>query len=250
MIRNNDLYEELWQLVFRKERELDSRYNCYSLLTNSTSIASDRYENMDGNIQINTMGGVPNEFRNSVEMITLLNKEQILNFYKNEAITVISSDYFVKTISLIDALLEDIYEVFLRYTTDLNEGEISKKINFGQGGLPEVLLDYFEDYEQHKSQQNTNLKDYLLQYSFYRQYRHAIVHTENIIEGRNERKLKTIIDEINERMDRIIYDMNSLPYVTESRKVTPDITLIMHMEMFRKQLTSGLQVEIAELKEE
>lgn len=183
--------------IFQVSEDIIDTYDHYALLTNACDIARKRYNRAPDSTRVLTNGNIPQEFRLPMEINKDLGKHRLVRLYENDILKKISSDYFVTTISIIDGLLEDIYEIILNHESNLDEKQIKAKVQFREGALPYVFLDIIPNIRGRKNSKGYELEDYFHAYEVLRQIRHAIVHSRGVLQERHLKRINTIEERIN-----------------------------------------------------
>lgn len=187
--------DEILDKIYHVSNVIIDSYDHYALLTNACDIAKKRYKSASNDIRVLTNGNIPNEFRLPLEVNKDLGKYKLIHLYENDILDKISSDYWVTTISVLDGLLEDIYEILLIHE-GLSEEQIKKKVNFRDGALPYVLLDKIPNIRGRKNAKGYELEDFFHVYECLRQIRHAIVHCKGVLQDNHWKKINTIENRI------------------------------------------------------
>ncbi|SEM13531.1 hypothetical protein SAMN04487786_1117 [Paenisporosarcina quisquiliarum] len=235
--------EELYQLLIRNLEEMHDNFNNYSLLINASEISKKHYEKAPKNTQVNPMGNIPAEYRAKIEMTKTYRGPQLVKLYENQTKVSATEDYFIRGVSICDALLEDIYEIFLLNKDPLiTDKKLDKQIQFSEDNLPMDLLSYTPDYTNHKGLEEVNLKDYFLQYNLYRQLRHAMIHNKGKLKQRHLKRINNILTEIETRTGKK-YDINHFPFI-KNNKVIADMELMVVFRKFQLELHAQLYANL------
>ncbi|PAF34132.1 hypothetical protein CHH69_17430 [Terribacillus saccharophilus] len=191
--------EKILVLLTDAQQENMYNFNTYSLLINANDITSEYYRDAEEDLLIDPAGNVPEQYRFSVEMVSdEFRQPRLVELYSNKFKNVNVEDYFIRTISYLDILLEEMYRLVL-LEQGLSERNISRKIKFGNGHLPHVLIQEIDGYRNDDSQ-DQNVVDYMFMYEIYRQYRHAIVHSHGVLNSRHLTKIDSTCAQIESRL--------------------------------------------------
>jgi hypothetical protein len=195
--------EEILTKIYETNEKNIDNYDHYALLLNACDIAHKRYERAPYGIKISTIGNIPSEFLQGIEINKDLNKFKLMELYQSDIIKGVARDYVVTTISILDGLFEDIYEIILS-NEGLNEVEIYKKVQFGEGALPFVLFNKIPSLEGRKNARGFELKDTFYTYEVLRQIRHALIHSKGNLQPRHLRKINSVEENIpdNQRITK------------------------------------------------
>jgi hypothetical protein len=171
-------------------------YKDTALLINASCIAQERYIINEQIGALSIISGIPEEYRFSVDIDVPIGRHQLIDFYQTRIPKRIAENYLVTTISTIDALLEDIYEILLSLHSHLSDQEIKKKMENPWQSLPT----YFRQEIQLKKPEGSRFEPivYLDNYDIVRQLRHALVHNKGVLSDRHYNKIKKIEEKIPE----------------------------------------------------
>ena len=230
------LKDKLWSLNIGAQKRTMDNFNKYSLLVNASEVSKNHYRNKPRHLQINPMGNIPAEYRVAMETTQLFDQPKLVSMYDKELKDLVTEDYFIKTISIVDGLLEDVYEMLL-----LEKGVTEKKAGdlaiFGNGDdkLPHALLKEIPKLATLKNGDGYVLEDFLHMYEIYRQARHAIIHNKGELKERHKKKLIAVCALISAKIGKP-YNYEDLP-LFENNKVKMDL---MGMVQLRKWTMSFL----------
>jgi hypothetical protein len=106
-----------------------NNYSENALLINSCFIAVDRYKTITTTTGLSTTQNIPLELKLDSEIDVQYSNEDLINKYSTDVQKIIFQNYIVVSISLVDAMLEDLYEFFIKYDdSSISDAEIEKKI--------------------------------------------------------------------------------------------------------------------------
>ncbi len=172
-------------------------YSFTALQLNACDIALNRYLEASDDIRLNTIGKVPKEFQLETDVAMHFDKPGLIQQYKYNLPRKIASDYLVRTISIIDAMFEDTFELLLMiYRPDLDE---KKRQNFVRSSWSNDNLRNFmiSDFGLKKPLSKTLPVEMTFdRYEEYREVRHAIMHNKGKLSKKHKDKLK----ELKERL--------------------------------------------------
>lgn len=197
---NLALKKELQDVFSKGTIKLLKEYTNAAILINACCLARERYETLDDFKELQTTRKIPHDLRlYGGEMELILNKDNLINKYNSSAIQSIFKGFTINSVSYIDAMFEDAYEILLRYhEQNINEKEIARKLRNAWSN--DNLINYV--LEKTKLQDSTKA-DRRIKESFnrlleFRILRHAIVHDNGMISLSNIRKIDNIWNKSNE----------------------------------------------------
>jgi hypothetical protein len=186
-------------LLYEAYFNITKDYDKTALLLNACEICYDFYSIREENIGLLTAGNIPPEYRLPLEMLTPYDKKKLMEQYAKELPIKIVKDYLITTISTLDGLIEDIYEVVLmNQERDKTEEQIKKMVRWGEGFLPNDLLDRLPKLKEHKNPKGYTLRNFFDVYEILRQLRHALIHTKGELKRKHLRKIAQLEENIPE----------------------------------------------------
>ncbi|WP_117170483.1 hypothetical protein [Paraliobacillus sediminis] len=184
------LIEDIEGLIIDAEFKNLKNFNKYSLLVKANDISKEHYKTKTDDFIIDPAGNIPEQFRLPVEIVSSdLRRDRIVNMFEGELKNVVVEDYFIRTISILDILLEEIYSAILR-DQGKEERKISEEVGFSPKKLPHVLLAEIPKFKTFTNSKGFGVVDYFYIYEIYRQYRHAIIHSNGTLNERHLKKIK------------------------------------------------------------
>ena len=237
--------EKLTQIILNNEVTLMKSFDNYSLLINASEIAKEHYHRKPHNTQVNPIGNIPYEYRVAIEATKIYKGKQLVKVYDTETKTSATEDYFIRGISICDALLEDIYEVLLlNEDPQITDGKLEKEVSFYHNKLPMVLLSYMPEHKNNKGLEEVTIEDYFLQYNIYRQLRHAIIHNNGKLKERHKRSIRSTCEKIKIRTGQE-YSIESIPFV-KNNKVIVNMELMCIFRMFQLEMIAQLNINLTQ----
>lgn len=163
-------------------------YTKNALLINACFVSSERYATLKSTKGLSTTQNIPAPLRLEQEIDYVYTNEQLVSVYKSSAIDVILKNYLVMSISIIDAMLEEVYELFIsHFEFGISEMELSKKVRCAW--INDSMINYFmaQDKSNLKkpSDMQTTFEEFFIRYKELRIIRHAIIHSEGVIGQKN-----------------------------------------------------------------
>jgi hypothetical protein len=165
--------------------EIIQSYTMVALLTNACALAAERYV-ANPNVLLLTTDKIPPPFRLDLELDVTYHSSELVEKYQNDVLDVVLKNYYVVSISIIDAVLEDLYELFIQsIEPELSELEVRKKIR--NAWANDQLLDYFISRVglAISSEGNATYRELFTRYKELRVIRHALVHSKGKISPRD-----------------------------------------------------------------
>lgn len=218
--------------------KITKNYSENALLINACHVAVDRYKNLTATTGLSTTQNIPPELRLHFEVDAQYTNEDLVSKYSSDVQNIIFGNYIIVSISIVDAILEDLYEFFLRRESPLYTDEmIEQKIRnaWKNNNLVEYLSDTESINLKRPPKNETEFEEAFWRYSELRIIRHSILHTNGEISAKNLKKLQEYADKTpDERKPFCI--INSLLF-DENRKI---VLSVYHVLSIRKYLDNFL----------
>jgi hypothetical protein len=189
-------------IVFAREHlslgiaKIVNNYSEYALLLNACDVASNRYEDKIGKKEtthLSTTQNILPALRLDNEIEVVYSNENLVEVYRGSVLQKVLENYIIASVSVVDAILEDLYEIFLRNEENgLSDDEIEKRVN--SSWRNDNLLNYFTNPQGLNLKSPKHLKmsyrETFIRYYEFRILRHAIVHTLGKITDKDYTRLQ------------------------------------------------------------
>lgn len=202
-------------------------YTDYALLINACDVASKRYDTLTGTDGLSTTHNIPFDLRlDSFEMDVQFTNKELVKKYKTDMLNKLFENYLIHSISVVDGILEDLYEIILKNEDNLDDDEIEKRISnaWRNDNLQNYLINPDGINLQKPKGMNMNFDETFLRYLELRIIRHSIIHTNGKLTTKDfdrltvysektpeERKYMTIVNSGLINTDReIVLSLNRL----------------------------------------
>lgn len=219
-------------------------YTKTALLINSCYLAIERYQSMEEEIHLSTTANIPVALRLQPEYELTLEKKDLVEKYQNEVQQQLYIQYATSSVSVIDGIFEDIYEVLLQeFEEGITEQQITNKLR--SAWSQNNLINYFLDKTQLQDSEQAHLriKEAFDRYLEYRIIRHALVHNKGKLSDKHIRQL----DELYDNADDISKErsMRNSPFYS-NKEVILNINILLGI---RKYLYSNISYFLTALEE-
>jgi len=163
-------------------------YTKNALLINACYVSASRYEALTTTDGLSTTQNIPTALRLDQEIDYQYTNEELVKEYQSDVLNVILKNYVVMSISVVDAILEDLYELLVvSLEMGVSDSDLSKKIRSAWAN--DNILNYFiaEDKANLKkpNDMDTPYKESFMRYKELRLIRHSLVHSEGVISPKN-----------------------------------------------------------------
>lgn len=173
-----------------------NNYSEYAILINACDVAANRYADKIGKNEtthLSTTEKIPQMLRLDGEIDVIYSNEDLVDVYRGKVLQKVFENYIIASVSVVDGILEDLYEIFLRHEeTGLSEDEIERRVN--SSWRNDTLLNYLINPQglnlQKPNHLNMNYRETFIRYYEFRLLRHAIVHTEGKITDKDYARLQ------------------------------------------------------------
>jgi hypothetical protein len=218
-------------------------YTNIALIIHANGIALEKYKNSNSNIRLLTTNNIPLDCRLNIEIENSLGKNELIDKYENQILNQILESYVINSVSLTDAIFEEIYEILLNeYEPTLSSQTIDSKLKSAWSNYN--LINYYVDKTniQDSTKEHLKIKETFYRYLEYRIVRNSIVHTKGVFSSKHI----NLIDNLYEKFDTSdkIKSIKNTPFY-HNKKVELDIYTILQI---RKYLFNTLNYFILAFK--
>jgi len=200
-----ELKQQAKQIVGFGIAKIVGNYSDNALLINACYVASDRYRTLAETNGLSTVQGIPEDLRLDQEIDVQYKNEELVERYTDEVLQVILRNYVVVSVSIVDAVLEELYELFLKhYEGDISGSDVEKKVRSAWAN--DSLISYFEDPAKANLSSPAEFQqgfgESFMRYKEVRIVRHTLVHSNGRLSERNRQQLLKYQEETpDERKD-------------------------------------------------
>lgn len=175
-------------------QKIINMYTYTALLMNACDVAAKGYAVRTDEFQLSTTQEIPahQKLPFEVEVEVVFHRDELPVAYRGKALQRLAEDFMIRMVSVIDDVLEDIYENTLPLVfPGLSEAEIGKKVRSSwqqdqneQGQLFNFLVN---DAGLKSPKGSTSTLDMIFdRYCEMREIRHALVHNEGVLSEKNK----------------------------------------------------------------
>jgi hypothetical protein len=234
---NEDIKKELRDLIVLNELKIIDNYNKTALLLNACDVSKKRYKNMKEDIALSTTQNIPSIFRLNLEIDTQFSKVELIDKYENELVESICENYIVSSISIVDGVLEDMYEILLKYeNAQYSATQLDNQVR--QAWANDNIIKFFDNKFDKPEKYEIELYEAFLRYKELRIIRHSLVHSNGVITSKNLKKLEEYFNSTPE--ERRKYSIFNSKLYDEKNKLTLDITVLLSIRMYIFNFSSFL----------
>jgi len=153
--------------------------------------------------------------------------------YGDDVLTVIFKNYIVVSISIVDAVLEEVYELMLKtFETDISDLELEKKVRSAWAN--DNLISYFINEEKGNLKKPEGMQSEILEafmrYKELRIIRHSLVHSNGFISEKNMALLNQFNEQTPDERKRMAL-INS-PMINIDGEVLLSINIILSIRQY------------------
>lgn len=226
-------------------------YTDYALLINACDIAAKRYETIKEPIVLSTTQNIPNELRlDSFEMDVQFKNEELVKEYRTDILIKIFENYLIRSISVVDGILEDLYEIILKNEENLEDSEIEK--NISNAWRNDNLKNYLTNPNGLNLKQpngiNISFDETFIRYLELRIIRHAIIHTNGILTEKDYNRLKEFEEKTPDERKYMALINSSL--INDEKKIILSLNKMLairqYLDRFLKYFYNSFQQEVTE----
>lgn len=213
-------------------------YTHTALLLNACDVAAKSYEVRADNFQLSTTMFIPDFLRLPVEVEreveVVFHRNDLPGAYKGQALQRLAEDFMIRMVSVMDDVLEDIYEKTLPLIfSTLSEADIAKRVRSSwwqdQNGQVNLFNFLVNDAGLKSPKDRRSTLDMVFdRYYEMREIRHALVHSAGILSEKNKIRL----DSLAERLPKDLRagSLSSKPFLVGGvvKLKYPDILMLRH----------------------
>jgi hypothetical protein len=213
-------------------------YSENALLINACFVAAKRYENLTDTNGLSTTANIPEPLKLENEIEVWYANADLVNKYQGDVMRVVINNYVIASVSLVDAVLEDLYEYLLHvYTPGITEAETEKQVR--SAWTNDNMINFFTDAGKadlrKPATMNTTFAEAYMRYTELRIVRHTLLHAGGKLSDKNYNKLQANLAATPE--ERKHFALAKAPIFDADRSVSLDIN---HMLSFRQYLYNYL----------
>lgn len=228
-----DLKQKAKQIIGFGIAKIVGNYSDNALLINACYVASDRYKTLTGTNGLSTTQGIPDDLRLDQEIDVQYKNEELVERYTDEVLQVILRNYVVVSVSIVDAALEELYELFLKhYEDNISDNDAEKKVRSAWSN--DNLISYFEDPDKANLSSPAEFEqgfvESFMRYKELRIVRHTLVHSNGALSERNRQQLLKYQEETPEaRKGAALIDS---PIIGENGDILLTINIILSIRQY------------------
>jgi hypothetical protein len=229
---NADLKIKAKEILRNSIAKIVKNYTKNALLINACYVSSERYETLTDTNGLSTTQNIPMELRLDPEIDYQYTNEELVEKYKSDVLDVVLKNYVVMSVSIVDAVLEDLYELFIiTLEAGVSDTDLSKKVRSAWAN--DNILNYFiaEDKGNLKKPNDMEMPyiESFMRYKELRLIRHSLVHSDGVISQKNLDTLQEYKELTpTERMHFALIDS---PMIIDNR-VTLSINIILSIRQY------------------
>lgn len=203
-----------------------NNYSENALLINSCFVAAERYRTILDTTAISTTNNIPVELRLDIENDVQYTNEDLVRKYSLDVQNIVFQNYIIASVSTVDAILENLYEHFIKvYTPAITDAELEKQIR--NAWTNDNLLTFLSNPKltnlKRPHDKESEFAEAFMRYSELRILRHTLLHSNGKLSEKNHQKLQdNLANTPNDRkhfalanspffdVDRIIFSINHI----------------------------------------
>ncbi len=187
-------------------QKIINMYTYTALLMNACDVAAKGYDVRTDNFQLSTTQEIPASLQLpfEVEVEVVFHRDALPGAYRGEVLQRLAEDFMIRMVSVMDDVLEDIYENTLPLVfPGLSEADIGKRVRTSwqpeQNGQVQ-LFNFLVNDAGLKSPKNpkSTLNMVFDRYYEIREIRNALVHSAGVLSEKNKTKLNSLAERLPE----------------------------------------------------
>ena len=208
-------------------------YTDYALILNACDVASKRYETIKETTGLSTTTNIPKELRlDGFEIDIQFTNKELIKEYKTDILNKVFENYLIRSISVVDGILEDLYEILLRNEDNLDDAEIEKRISnaWRNDNLKNYLINPNGLNLKKPNGMKMDFEETFIRYLELRIIRHSIIHTNGILTEKDFNRLKGYEEKtINERKFMALINT---PLINTERKIILSLNSLLAIRQY------------------
>lgn len=224
-----------------------NNYSENALLINSCFVAADRYRTITGTTGLSTTVNIPVELRLDNEIDVQYTNEDLVRKYSLDVQNIVFQNYIIASVSLVDAILEDLYEHFIKvYTPAITDAELEKQIRnaWTNDNLLTFLTNPGWTNLKRPNDKQTEFTEAFMRYSELRILRHSLLHTNGKLSDKNHQKLQDNL--ANTPNGRKHFALANSPLFNADREIILSINHILSIRQYLDRFLMYLYQSINE----
>ena len=226
-------------------------YADYALLINACDVSSKRYETITGTSGLSTTQNIPQHLRlDGFEMDLQFTNEELVEKYKTDILNRVCENYLIRSISVVDGILEDLYEIILKIEDNLEDNQIEKCVS--NAWRNDNLKNYLTNPDGLNLKEPNGMKmtfeETFIRYLELRIIRHAIIHSNGILTEKDYKRLKEY--EEKTPVERKPMALINSPLIDGEKKIVLNINHLLairqYLDRFLMYFLSSIRQEITE----
>ena len=188
----------------RGAQALVEMYTNTALLLNACDVAASGYERRTDEFTLRTTQNIPPNVRLPVELDVAFHRTELPEQYRDPVLRRIAEDFVIRMVSLVDGVLEDVFEESLKiHEPALNEVEIGKRVRAAwqsEANGHVKLLNFLVDETGLRSPagKRSTVQMVFDRYYELRGIRHALVHTAGLLSAKHLERLRALSERLPE----------------------------------------------------
>lgn len=185
-------------------QKIVSMYTNTALLMNACDVAAKGYDVRTDNFQLSTTQNIPVFLRlpEGIEIEVVFHRDDLPGAYRDQALQRLAEDFMIRMVSVMDDILEDIYENTLPIVfPGLSEADIGKKVRSSwqqdQNGQVQLFNFLVNDAGLKSPTGPRSTLDMVFdRYYEMREIRHALVHSAGVLSDKNKNRLNILAERL------------------------------------------------------
>lgn len=190
--------EKSLELIEVGVAKIINNYTKYALLINSCDVASKSYETLTNPILLSTTLNIPESLRlDSFELDLQYNNQELVEEYRTKSLIIVFENYLIHSVSVVDGILEDLFEIMLKDDENIDNVEVEK--NLSTAWRNDNLKNYLTTSKgvnlQKPTYMNMSFEETFIRYLELRIVRHAIIHTNSKLTEKDYNRLNDFAEQ-------------------------------------------------------
>lgn len=210
-----------------------NNYSESALLINACYVAVEKYESLAPERILSTTAMIPEPLRLPIDLDVQYSFGELVVKYPSDVLDIVLRNYLIVSVSIVDAILEDLYEHFLKVLNPaITDRDLEKTVRLAWTN--DSLLNFLTAPDKVNLQKPAHLEtpvlEALMRYNELRIVRNTLLHTSGRLSDKNYNTLQANL--VNTPEERKHFALAHSPLFNANREVVLTINSILSIRVY------------------